>query len=142
MGGASAFQSRKQAVRLPGGTPPNVKSPAPVGIHFHEYGGNLNRGYGWWYNAERGAILLSTNQIPFDWWTGYHERIGTDSLETPDQWRSGVVRPYTQLRVLGFLTWLATTRRDGAAHSVIGSAGVQLDLTTREVLCNGERARR
>jgi two-component system OmpR family response regulator/two-component system response regulator QseB len=31
-------------------------------------------------------------------------------------------------------------RRDGAAHSVIGTTGVQLDLTTREVLVQGERA--
>ncbi|GAA4331342.1 response regulator [Variovorax defluvii] len=30
-------------------------------------------------------------------------------------------------------------RRDGAAHSVIGGAGLQLDLTTREVLRNGGR---
>ena len=30
-------------------------------------------------------------------------------------------------------------RRDGAAHSVIGGNGLQLDLTTREVLRNGER---
>ncbi|CAN5481216.1 response regulator [soil metagenome] len=30
-------------------------------------------------------------------------------------------------------------RRDGAAHSVIGSATLQLDLTTREVLVDGER---
>ncbi|MGK6308422.1 response regulator [Variovorax sp. DT-64] len=30
-------------------------------------------------------------------------------------------------------------RRDGAAHSVIGGAGLQLDLTTREVLRDGER---
>jgi DNA-binding response OmpR family regulator len=30
-------------------------------------------------------------------------------------------------------------RRDGAAHSVIGSGALQLDLTTREVLVNGQR---
>ncbi len=30
-------------------------------------------------------------------------------------------------------------RRDGAAHSVIGSGALQLDLTTREVLRNGTR---
>lgn len=30
-------------------------------------------------------------------------------------------------------------RRDGAAHSVIGNATMQLDLTTREVLIDGER---
>jgi DNA-binding response OmpR family regulator len=31
-------------------------------------------------------------------------------------------------------------RRDGAAHSVIGSEAVQLDLTTREVLVQGDRS--
>jgi DNA-binding response OmpR family regulator len=31
-------------------------------------------------------------------------------------------------------------RRDGSAHSLIGGAQVQLDLTTREVLVHGERA--
>ena len=31
-------------------------------------------------------------------------------------------------------------RRDGSAHSIIGSAVVQLDLTTREVLVQGERS--
>jgi two-component system OmpR family response regulator/two-component system response regulator QseB len=31
-------------------------------------------------------------------------------------------------------------RRDGAAHSVIGTHEVQLDLTTREVVVQGERA--
>ena len=30
-------------------------------------------------------------------------------------------------------------RRDGAAHSLVGSAALQLDLTTREVLVNGAR---
>jgi two-component system OmpR family response regulator/two-component system response regulator QseB len=31
-------------------------------------------------------------------------------------------------------------RRDGSAHSVIGHAGLQLDLTTREVMVNNERS--
>ena len=31
-------------------------------------------------------------------------------------------------------------RRDGAAHSVIGGADLQLDITTREVLVQGERS--
>jgi len=31
-------------------------------------------------------------------------------------------------------------RRDGAAHSLIGSSELQLDLTTREVIVQGERA--
>jgi DNA-binding response OmpR family regulator len=31
-------------------------------------------------------------------------------------------------------------RRDGAAHSIIGTDSIQLDLTTREVMVAGERA--
>ena len=58
--------------------PRDLATPAAVGIHLHAWGGNLNRGYGWWYNAEKGAVLIATNQIPYDWWTGYHERLNLD----------------------------------------------------------------
>ena len=44
------------------------------GIHLHCWGGSLNGGYGWWYQAEQGHLLIASNQIPYDWWTGYHER--------------------------------------------------------------------
>jgi hypothetical protein len=50
--------------------PANLAKPAPVGIHLHCWGGSLNGGYGWWYNAEKGHILISSNQIPYDWWKG------------------------------------------------------------------------
>jgi hypothetical protein len=76
----------------------------PAGLHLHCWGANLNGGYGWWYNAAQGAILISSNsQIPYDWWTGYHEHLGTGK-----SWSEGVVRDYTQARLLSFLDWAGT----------------------------------
>jgi len=113
--------------------PPKPAKPAPVGIHLHEWGGSLNYGYGWWYNAEKGAILISSNQIPYDWWTGYHERLGLGQ-PTKDEWMRGVVRPYTQRRMLSFLDWVATqwdvdlTRTFAAGNSMGGSGSLMLAL--------------
>ncbi len=83
--------------------PPKKVEPAPVGLHLHCWGGSLESGYGWWYDAGRGAILISTNQIPYDWWTGYHESQGTWK-----SWKEGAVRDYTQTRVMAFLDWAGT----------------------------------
>ncbi|HZE98149.1 MAG TPA: prolyl oligopeptidase family serine peptidase [Planctomycetota bacterium] len=83
--------------------PPKMQEPAPAGLHLHCWGGSLEGGYGWWYDAAQGAILISTNQIPYDWWTGYHENSGTWK-----SWRDGVVRDYTQKRLISFLDWAAT----------------------------------
>jgi len=95
--------------------PRGVRSPAPVGIHLHGWGGSMTRDFGWWFNAEKGAILVASNQEPYDWWTGYHERMGRGPLATPLDWQAGVVRPYTERRLFSFVDWLATT--------------MQLDLT-------------
>lgn len=86
--------------------PPKFKEPLPVGLHLHCWGGSLNGGYGWWYNAAQGAILVATNQIPYDWWTGYHE-----NLNTWKSWSEGVVHDYSQQRILSFVKWLGTKRR-------------------------------
>ena len=77
--------------------------PAPVGLHLHCWGGSLNGGYGWWYNAHRGAVLIASNQIPYDWWTGYHESRGTAKTLG-----DGHVQPFSMNRVLGFLDWAVT----------------------------------
>ena len=130
------------AVNVPGkpfdyvvAIPPNVAKPAPVGIHLHPWGGNLNEGYLWWYNAEKGAILIASNQIPYDWWTGYHEHLGTAvPLKSRQDWTNGVVRPYTQRRLLEFLNWVATrwqvdlTKTFVAGGSMGGSGAVKLAL--------------
>jgi len=98
-------------------------------------GGNLNRGFGWWYNAGEGAILIATNQIPYDWWTGYHERLnlGLDP-KNPGAWQDGVVRPFTQRRLLSFLDWVSTqwkvdlARTFVAGNSMGGSGALMLAI--------------
>jgi pimeloyl-ACP methyl ester carboxylesterase len=115
--------------------PPTLVKPTSIGIHLHAWGGSLNNDYGWWFNAEKGAILIASNQIPYDWWTGYHERLGTEQpLKTKDDWRKGVVRPFTQRRMLSFLDWTATqweidpTRTFAGGGSMGGSGSLMLAL--------------
>ncbi len=112
--------------------PPKLARPAPVGIHLHCWGGSLTGGYGWWYDAEEGAILIATNQVPYDWWTGYHERLFTGARpESAADWRAGVVRPFTQTRLLAFLDWVATRwevdpSRTFVAGSSMGGSGAPM----------------
>lgn len=109
--------------------PPGVKEPAPVGLHLHCWGGSLQGGYGWWYNGNRGAILISTNQVPYDWWTGYHEHRGTWK-----SWEDGRVRDYTQERVISFLDWASSrwkldlSRVFTAGNSMGGSGAPNLGI--------------
>ena len=98
--------------------PPKVKTPWVVGLHLHCWGGNLDGGYAWWGDAEDGAILLSSNQIPYDWWTGYHE-LYYAGKKKPTAWREGVVRPYSTRRMFSFLDWLASTREVDLARTFV-----------------------
>jgi DNA-binding response OmpR family regulator len=50
-----------------------------------------------------------------------------------------LVKPYEFRELLARMR-AVIRRRDGAAHSLIGSPELQLDLTTREVVLQGERA--
>ena len=50
-----------------------------------------------------------------------------------------LVKPYEFRELLARMR-AVIRRRDGSAHSIIGGTGVQLDLTTREVLVHGERS--
>jgi pimeloyl-ACP methyl ester carboxylesterase len=115
--------------------PPRLAKPAPVGIHLHAWGGSLNDGYGWWYNAEKGAILIASTQIPYDWWTGYHELFWTGRpLTSKADWEKGVVRAYSQRRMLSFLDWAATkwnvdlNRTFAAGNSMGGSGSLMLAI--------------
>lgn len=96
--------------------------PAPVGLHLHCWGGSLNGGYGWWYNAHRGAVLIASNQIPYDWWTGYHE-----ALRTAKSFGDGRVQPFTMNRTLGFLDWAA--KQHAEAPEKVRRLWPRLDLT-------------
>ena len=79
-------------------------SPRPVDIALHCWGGNINGGYGWWYEANHGSLFLATNQVPYDWWTGSHENYGTVRPFLPVEGNDGgVVSNFQQMRILSFL---------------------------------------
>ena len=65
---------------------------------------------------------------------GLDERIAGLDLGADDY----LVKPYEFRELLARMR-AVVRRRDGAAHSVIGTGALQLDLTTREVLVDGER---
>jgi DNA-binding response OmpR family regulator len=50
-----------------------------------------------------------------------------------------LLKPYEMRELLARMR-AVIRRRDGSAHSVIGNPAMQLDLTTREVLVQGERS--
>lgn len=87
--------------------PQKLAKPTSIGLHLHCWGGSCWSGYGWWFNAEKGSILLAPHQDPYDWWTGYHELLGKEKASA-SSWSKGVVRPYSQNRVLSLLDWAAT----------------------------------
>jgi len=66
---------------------------------------------------------------------GLDDRIAGLDLGADDY----LLKPYEFRELLARMR-AVIRRRDGAAHSLIGSGDLQLDLTTREVLVRGERA--
>lgn len=112
--------------------PDKPKWPAPVCMAFHCWGGSLNGGYGWWYGRlPATSVLISTNQVPYDWWTGYHEAMGTWR-----PWRGGVVRSYSQKRYDAFLAWVCDNykvdrTRTIAAGNSMGGSGAPVYATHR-----------
>jgi pimeloyl-ACP methyl ester carboxylesterase len=118
--------------------PQNRKKLASVGLHLHCWGGSLEGGYGWWYNGHQGAVLISSNQIPYDWWTGYPDRYQSEPLVTAADWQQATVHPYSQRRMLSFLDWAAakysldTTRTFTAGDSMGGSGALMLAIRRPE----------
>jgi hypothetical protein len=70
---------------------PDMAKPAPLNLVLHCWGSNF-RGKGGAYN-----------QIPYDWWTCYHE-----NRETWEPWTDGVTRDFTAKRLLGFVDFMAS----------------------------------
>ncbi len=104
--------------------------PAPVDVALHCWGANLNSGYGWWYEAENGALLVSTNMKPYDWWTAYHDNYGTIRPFTDvDGNAGGTVHDYPADRILSFLDdfvsqgWNVDLDRILLTGSSMGGAG-------------------
>ncbi len=91
--------------------PPIAADPRPVDLKLHCWGGWMGDACTDWYEAEHGALLVMTNQFPFDWWTGYHENYGTIRPFPPvDGNGGGVVRGYTPRRLFAFLDEVVRTR--------------------------------
>ena len=97
------------------GVPGDVTWPAPIYLAFHCWGASLNGGFGWWYHGPASPLIVSTNQIPYDWWTGYHEAKGTWR-----PWSKGVVRSYTQKRYDAFLDWVARRWKVDRTRTIVG----------------------
>lgn len=66
---------------------------------------------------------------------GLDDRIAGLDLGADDY----LLKPYEFRELLARMR-AVIRRRDGSAHSIIGTAAVQLDLTTREVVVQGERS--
>ncbi len=98
-----------------------------VDVALHCWGGWLNTGYGWWYNAKKGALLVATNQRPYDWWTGFNENMGTLMPYT-----SGRVYLYTQNRMRSFVNnfvashWNIDKSRIFVSGDSMGGSGASL----------------
>ena len=74
----------------------------PLELTLHRDGGSYWRTQ---FRMERESIVLAPHDFPVrSWWYGYHEGAGTlRSL------RQGVIRPYTERRLLAFVDWAART---------------------------------
>jgi hypothetical protein len=86
---------------------PKLVQPAPLNLILHCWGSNL-RGKGGafsWFGWKDKAlgIGVASNQIPYDWWTTYHENLGTWKC-----WNEGVTRDFTAKRLFAFVEWVGT----------------------------------
>ena len=85
--------------------PEKLQKPAPLNLVLHCWGSNLygkGGAYTWhsWKDKRRG-VGVASNQIPYDWWTTYHENRGTLKA-----WTDGVSRDFTPKRLLAFVDWV------------------------------------
>ncbi|NCD34685.1 MAG: PKD domain-containing protein [Spartobacteria bacterium] len=104
--------------------PENLKNPAPLGIHFHCWGGNMFSGFGWWFDGKEGSIMMSSNQDPYDWWTGYHVKYGmNDAPKSQSDWERGTVRPYSSNRMKSFYEWVRDHERWAIDDARVFSGG-------------------
>ena len=97
----------------------NTDNPI-IDVALHCWGGSLNGGYGWWFRENEGAIMVSTNQYPYDWWTAYNENNGTIKSLT-----GSTVKPFNQVRILSFLYDFVIPQFN-ADHNRITLSGVSM----------------
>ncbi len=103
------------ALRVPQGT----SFPAPLGINLHCWGACVNDPC--FYPPNVGAasttpphlsMLVSSNEDPYDWWTGYHELYYSGS-SSPSWATNGVVHDYSEQRMLSIYDWITANWNGG-----------------------------
>ncbi len=86
---------------------PKLARPAPLNLILHCWGSNLvgkGGAFSWFrWKDQAAGIGVASNQIPYDWWTTYHENLGTWK-----SWNDGVTRDFTAKRLLAFVDWVGT----------------------------------
>ena len=82
------------------GVPNELDQNVPLELNLHR------DGYAYWrthYRIEPGSIVVCPHDFPLKtWWYGYHEAHGTLR-----PWYGGVIRNYTEKRLLWFVDWAA-----------------------------------
>jgi hypothetical protein len=120
------------------GIPKNLPKVATIGLHLHCWGGSPRGGYGWWFNHEKGSILIAPSQDPYDWWTGYHE-LYRKGERNQKAWSTGVVRAYGQKRLLSLIDWAATQWSVDTSRTFVGGISMGGSGTPMLALRNPDR---
>jgi hypothetical protein len=98
-------------------------TPAPVYMSFHGWSSSMHSISAWWLNYSKGTIVITSNENPYDWWTGYHEKYGIGE-RSQQNWSSGVVRPYTQNRLNSFYDWAAAKWSFDRSRTISGGVSM------------------
>ena len=102
--------------------PPTAADPRPVSVGLHEWGGSMETVF--WTEAGGGSLLVATNQVPYDWWTAFHENSGTLRPFTSVEGNGGGrVRPYSENRIWSFVTDFVAGRWSVDANRILVRGG-------------------
>ena len=102
--------------------PPTAADPRPVMVGLHEWGGSMETTP--WLESGSGSLLVTTNQVPYDWWTAFHENSGTLRPFTDLEGNGGGrVRPYSENRIWSFVSGFVSGRWNVNFNRVIVGGG-------------------
>ena len=91
-------------------------------VGLHEWGGSMETTL--WLEAGSGSLLVTTNQVPYDWWTAFHENSGTLRPFTDVEGNGGGrVRPYSENRIWSFVTDFVASRWNVDANRILVRGG-------------------
>ncbi len=113
--------------------PPVTVDVRPVTVALHCWGGSMEDGYGLWRENASGSLLVATHEIPYDWWTAFHENTGTiRPWIDVDGNGGGRVRNYSQQRIWSFVEnfvnghWAVDMNRVVVQGESMGGSGASM----------------